>query len=555
MAEQVSKASHLEVPYGPEQKPWKDTLSSLARSRKGDLHVSPPTNNPKVIEDRNSKVGGITACWYQIPSTGLTERQQDDAHKELWTFFQSYATNFLGYQANLNYKSYTVLKPYIDANFMVNNGGDPFDSSDSAINTKLMERNVLDYYASLWHAKWPHNESDMESYWGCLLNMGSTEGNIHAIWSARSYLSGEPIKSDTSLSLVPGMKPFCYGDSPNAFSPVAFYSDSSHHGMKRNLHITAMSSFYDVGILQYPKDNPLGGPWPTRVPTIIGPTGISTGSIDIDALTKLVDFFTGKGHPILIIFNYGTTFEGAYDDVKAAGEALIPILKKNNMYSRKIYYDREKLDQYSERKGFWFHVDGALGAAYMPFIEMGYDHSLIKDKPGPIFDFQLDYVCSIVISGYKWAGCPWPCGIFMTKTGMLMNPAVFSEPFQSTASGSRNGLSALALWTFISTHSYDKQVKMIAGCLHLAEYVVERLKELEKEISTELWIHRSTLSLAVVFRKPNDELVRKYSLCCNTISVNGKERRYCHIYLMPSVTQDVVDRLIEDLKKPNAFVD
>ena len=128
--------------------------------------------------------------------------------------------------------------------------------------------------------------------------------------------------------------------------------------------------------------------------------------MDIDALMKLVDFFTGKGHPILIIFNYGTTFEGAYDDVKAAGETIIPILKKNDMYSRKIYYDRENPDQYSKRKGFWFHVDGALGAAYMPFIEMGYEHSLIKENPGPVFDFQLDYVSSIVISGHKWAGCP-----------------------------------------------------------------------------------------------------------------------------------------------------
>ena len=179
------------------------------------------------------------------------------------------------------------------------------------------------------------------------------------------------------------------------------------------------------------------------------------------------------------------------------------------MYSRKIYYDQENLDQYSERKDFWFHVDGALGAAYMPFIEMGYDHSLIKENPGPVFDFQLDYVSSIVLSGHKWAGCPWPCGIFMSKTGMLMNPSVLSEPFQLTASGSRNGLSTLILWTFISTHSYDKQVKMIAGCLQLAEYMVERLKELEKEISIELWIHRSTLSLAVMFRKLNNELVYK----------------------------------------------
>ena len=44
-----------------------------------------------------------------------------------------------------------------------------------SINTKLMECNVLDYYASLWHAKWPHNESHMESYRVHLLSMGSTE--------------------------------------------------------------------------------------------------------------------------------------------------------------------------------------------------------------------------------------------------------------------------------------------------------------------------------------------------------------------------------------------
>ena len=32
---------------------------------------------------------------------------------------------------------------------MVNNGGDSFDSSDFSINTKLMKRNVLDYYGML----------------------------------------------------------------------------------------------------------------------------------------------------------------------------------------------------------------------------------------------------------------------------------------------------------------------------------------------------------------------------------------------------------------------
>ena len=56
------------------------------------------------------------------------------------------------------------------------------------------------------------------------------------------------------------------------------------------------------------------------------------GTVDIEALTKLVDFFSAKGHPIIVIFSYGTTSKGACDDVKAAGKALVPILKKNGIY-------------------------------------------------------------------------------------------------------------------------------------------------------------------------------------------------------------------------------
>ena len=63
-----------------------------------------------------------------------------------------------------------------------------------------MEHNVLDYFASLWNAKWPHDPSDPESYWGYVLTMGSTEGNMHAMWSARDYLSGKYIQHPRSAA-------------------------------------------------------------------------------------------------------------------------------------------------------------------------------------------------------------------------------------------------------------------------------------------------------------------------------------------------------------------
>ena len=72
MAEQVYKTIYIDVLYVREQKPWMLSYN-LARSTKGDLHVS-PTNIPNVNEDHNSKVG-----WYNhslVPSNGLTARQR-----------------------------------------------------------------------------------------------------------------------------------------------------------------------------------------------------------------------------------------------------------------------------------------------------------------------------------------------------------------------------------------------------------------------------------------------------------------------------------------------
>ena len=80
----------------------------------------------------------------------------------------------------------------------------------------------------------------------------------------------------------------------------------------------------------YPNQNPLGGKWAEGVPCVGGDAG--SGSMDIDALAKLVDFFSAKGHPIVVIFNYGTTFKCACEDVQTAGEVLIPILKKKFNY-------------------------------------------------------------------------------------------------------------------------------------------------------------------------------------------------------------------------------
>jgi hypothetical protein len=54
--------------------------------------------------------------------------------------------------------------------------------------------------------------------------------------------------------------------------------------------------------MYYADENPLGGQWPDAVPCD------EHGAVDVAKLVKLVDFFAEKGHPPIIVMNYGTTF-------------------------------------------------------------------------------------------------------------------------------------------------------------------------------------------------------------------------------------------------------
>ena len=422
-----------------------------------------------------------------------------------------------------------------------------------------MERNVLDYYASLWNAKWPHDESDPESYWGYVLTMGSTEGNLFGLWKARDYLQGKFIfsqgKTDSEAHNFKIQAKLPH-DNPNAYTPIIFYSEDTHGSIAKAIEMLEIKTFYDVGIEQYPYDCPLGAQWPTKVPSYGGASG--PGSIDIDALYKLVDFFTDKGYPVLIILNYGTSFKGGYDDVKEVGERLIPLLKNKNMDERcceVINPFTSKVFQ-GHRKGYWLHVDGALGATFVPFHQMAFNKGYTDIKPAPVFDFRLPFVCSITTSGHKFPGSPVPTGIFMTKTGLLIssNLLLCTTDCPDTAlSGSRSGIATLIWWTYISTHDYDKQVNKVLHCLNLVKATREKLERLESKISKDLWIMQVPSSLSVCFKRPNDEIVMKYSLGSETINYEGQLRKYTHIYLMGERTEAKIDELMEALEAPNAF--
>ena len=524
--------------------------------------MSPPSEDPATLYD--FKEEPITSSWYQVPSSALSKEQRLRAVAETVHAVKISEEDALGYRRSFrNHDSTAVVKDsYMSAH--LNNGGSPFNASYSGLATLWIERNVLDYYASLWNAKWPHDPKDPESYWGYILTMGSTEGNLHALWNARNYLSGkymsnEVEQSKSALSNYHYNQCVCPTNNPNIYSPVVFYSTQAHYSIMKATEAMAVPSFHEVGNKKYPQECPLGDDWPSAVPCIGGDRG--PGTIDVEALTKLVNFFSAKGHPIIVIFSYGTTSKGAYDDVKTAGEALVPILKKNGMYERKLHYldPSTNSNAFMTRKGFWFHVDGALGAAFAPFLQMAHQNGLTELTPPPMFDFRLDFVSSIVTSGHKFIGVPWPCGVYISKTEFqLRSPdkahiSYIDHP-DITLAGSRNAHSALVLWTYISTYSFEEQARRAVEALKMALHVKQKLKELEAEIKQDLKVRHSPSSLGVCFKRPNERILRKHHLCVCWLFIEGEWHQFVHIYTMDGDSKlSKINELIKSLRSHDAF--
>lgn len=471
-----------------------------------------------------------------------------------------------------------------------NNIGDPFSSGRYTLNSKFCERAVLDWFAALWNVHWPHagNTSaanNADRYWGYVLTMGFTEGNIYGLFNARDYLKGltlldEPLTNqqidsyvargrevpDRQLALV---APIDSPDqSPNAYDPVLFYSEDVHYSVTKAGRLLELPTFQQMGEQRYPGQCPItdSGNWPAEVPSSdFDFDNPLSGSVKIDDLEALVCFFVAQGHPVVVVANLGTTWKGAYDDVPAINNMLQKLGQEYPwLWERQVQYGTKSDGSplYDIRRGFWLHVDGALGAAYLPFVEMAHTRGLLPDQ-GPIFDFRNPAVMSVGCSMHKWLGGPWPSGVFLTRTGYQLMPpdeaATFLGTPDTTLGGSRSAFSPMILWNYISRMSYDDNIQKAVQTEEVASYLESQLRQLETELQTkygpdvDLWIARSKLSLTVRFRLVNETLNYRWSLDTDRlwVPVTDTERQmrsYSHVFVMHSVDQSRVDEFIANVR-------
>ncbi len=155
------------------------------------LAATDPTQSPC---DVYPPVPEISCHDFRLSPEGLSPDSRQHALDELLAYQSAQKARTMGFQANQDICYREDLQPFL--NYHINNVGDPFQTGSFTLNSKWMERAVLDYYARLWNAKWPHDPHDPESYWGYVLTMGSTEGNLYGLWNGRDYLAGKCLLDD-----------------------------------------------------------------------------------------------------------------------------------------------------------------------------------------------------------------------------------------------------------------------------------------------------------------------------------------------------------------------
>lgn len=220
------------------------------------------------------------------------------------------------------------------------------------------------------------------------------------------------------------------------------------------------------------------------------------GRMDTQALHKMCGREPGRG--AVVVATIGTTMTGAIDDIGAIREAA------------------------GIAGDLHVHSDAALGGLLAAFA-----------PERPIWGFPA--ADSIAISGHKFIGMPFPCGIALAGKHLVPShrPAEYIGATNSTLSSSRNGMAAALLWVALNELGSAGLEANALQSLDVAAYAEKRLADL----GMNAW--RNPASITVVFDRPNAYLCSKWHL--------ATEGDRAHIVTVPHITTEIIDDFCRDL--------
>ena len=168
---------------------------------------------------------------------------------------QQRAKYFIGYPIATDF-NYSDLYPLLQ--YPLNNVGDPLLESTYDLNSRSIEREVVQFFAELFRAP-------KENHWGYVTNGGS-EGNLYGLYVARElYPQG-----------------------------MVYYSEATHYSVQKNIHLLNMPS--------------------------IVIRSMANGEMDYDDLKEAMQLH--RHQPAIILANIGTTMTEAKDDVPSIRAVL-----------------------------------------------------------------------------------------------------------------------------------------------------------------------------------------------------------------------------------------
>ena len=216
------------------------------------------------------------------------------------------------------------------------------------------------------------------------------------------------------------------------------------------------------------------------------------GAIDLLDFANLILQYRDRSAIVLV--NIGTTMKGAIDDFVGVYDSII----NNSIHS------------------YYLHADAALLGMTQPFL-----------RPPQWLKNFAKCVDSISVSGHKFIGMPFPSGVVLARrrhVDRIKSVVEYIGSNDTTISGSRNALSPILFNDALQ--NYDVIKKNVEYTESLTQYLVKNLPNAQN----------NSFSNTVYFRKPSNELCRKYML-----AVEGD---IAHIVVMPSVKKEVLDEFI-----------
>jgi histidine decarboxylase len=255
---------------------------------------------------------------------------------------------------------------------------------------------------------------------------------------------------------------------------VVYYSEDTHYSVSKNLRVLNMRH--------------------------IMIKSQANGEIDYEDLYRTMEIH--RDVPPIIFANVGTTMTEAKDDI-----GRIRLMLKD--LAIHLYY---------------IHVDAALCGMTLPFVENG-----------PVYDFRAG-IDSVSISGHKFIGSPFPCGIVLAKkeyVNRIARSIEYVGTLDTTLTGSRNGLAPLFLWYAVRTVGEEGFKREVRECMAKAAWAVERF--MANGINA--WMN--PYSITVVFERPPEAVLSNWQ-----IAVQGNR---AHIVLMQTITREQINRLIEEI--------